>query len=216
MELPSHTLKTLDKPGPSSHFPYKRRAATPALPQSSGSCFVLCHVSGSQIPSPWGAPSRPGLSHVEATGHVKWNEKFNSSITLITFQGLNSCMWQVLLSWAVCIQTTYHYHRTLFLLLIFFGVQLIYTIILVSAIQHSASVIHRHTGCVVCCVKSLQSCPTLCDPMDHSPPGSSIHGILQARIPEWVAMLSSRGSSQPKDQTCISYTSCIGRWVLYH
>ena len=113
-------------------------------------------------------------------------------------------------------QTTYHYHRTLFLLLIFFGVQLIYTIILVSAIQHSASVIHRHTGCVVCCVKSLQSCPTLCDPMDHSPPGSSIHGILQARIPEWVAMLSSRGSSQPKDQTCISYTSCIGRWVLYH
>ena len=41
-----------------------------------------------------------------------------------------------------------------------------------------------------------QSCPTLCDPMDCSPPSSSVHGILQARILEWVAMPSSRGSSQ--------------------
>ena len=46
-----------------------------------------------------------------------------------------------------------------------------------------------------------QSCLTLCDPMNYSPPGSSVHGILQARILEWVAMLSSRGSSQPRDQT---------------
>ena len=43
--------------------------------------------------------------------------------------------------------------------------------------------------------KSLQSCLTLCDPMDCSPPGSSVHGILQARILEWVAMPFSRGSS---------------------
>ena len=43
--------------------------------------------------------------------------------------------------------------------------------------------------------KLLQSCLTLCDPMDYSPPGSSVHGILQARIPEWVARLSSRGAS---------------------
>ena len=41
--------------------------------------------------------------------------------------------------------------------------------------------------------KLLQSCPTLCDPMDCSPSGSSVHGIFQARILEWVAMLSSRG-----------------------
>ena len=41
-----------------------------------------------------------------------------------------------------------------------------------------------------------QSCPTLCDPMDCNPPGSSVHGILQARILEWVTMPSSRGSSQ--------------------
>ena len=44
-----------------------------------------------------------------------------------------------------------------------------------------------------------QLCPTLCDPMDCSPPGSSVHGILQARTLEWVAISSSRGSSQPKD-----------------
>ena len=47
--------------------------------------------------------------------------------------------------------------------------------------------------------KSIQSCPTLCDPRDCSPPGSSVPGILQARIPEWVAMPSSRGSSRPRD-----------------
>ena len=58
-----------------------------------------------------------------------------------------------------------------------------------------------------------QSCQTVCDPMDYSPPGSSVHGILQARILEWVAISSSRGSSQPRDQTCIS---CIGRQILYH
>ena len=46
-----------------------------------------------------------------------------------------------------------------------------------------------------------QSCPTLCHPMDCSPPGSSVHGILQARILEWAAMPSSRGSSQSRNRT---------------
>ena len=54
--------------------------------------------------------------------------------------------------------------------------------------------------------KSLQSCLTLCDPMDRSLPGSSVHGILQARMLEWVAISSSRGSLRPRDQTC---GSCI-------
>ena len=49
-----------------------------------------------------------------------------------------------------------------------------------------------------------QSCPTLCDPMDCSPPGTSIHGLSQARILEWVAISSSRGSSWPRDQTQVS------------
>ena len=49
-----------------------------------------------------------------------------------------------------------------------------------------------------------QSCPTLCDPMDCSLPGSSVHEILQARLLEWVAFPSSKVSSQPSDQTQVS------------
>ena len=49
-----------------------------------------------------------------------------------------------------------------------------------------------------------QSCPTLCDPVDCSPPGSSAHGSLQARILEWVAISFPRGSSRPRNQTRVS------------
>ena len=52
--------------------------------------------------------------------------------------------------------------------------------------------------------KSLQLCPTLCDPINGSPPGSSVPGILQGRILEWVAIPFSKGSSQPRDQTQVS------------
>ena len=58
--------------------------------------------------------------------------------------------------------------------------------------------------------------PNLRDPLDCSLPGSSVHGILQARILEWVAVPFSRGSSCPRDWTCSSYVSCIGRRALYH
>ena len=75
----------------------------------------------------------------------------------------------------------------------------------------------NHTHMYLCMhAKSVQLCLTLCNPLDCSPPGSSIHGILQTRILEWGAMPSSRGSSQPRDWTLVSYVSCIGRWVLYH
>ena len=57
--------------------------------------------------------------------------------------------------------------------------------------------------------KLLHSCLTLCDPTDYSPSGSSVHGILQARILQWVAVPSSRGSSWPRDWACVSYISCI-------
>ena len=57
------------------------------------------------------------------------------------------------------------------------------------------------------------SCLTLPNPMDCSPPGSSVHGLLQARILEWVAMPSSRGSSRHRDGTQVC---CTGRQVLYH
>ena len=64
----------------------------------------------------------------------------------------------------------------------------------------------------ICC-SVAESCPVLCDPMDCSPPGSSAHGIFQARILQWVAISFSRGSSWIRDQT---HVSCIGRWILYH
>ena len=66
--------------------------------------------------------------------------------------------------------------------------------------------------CYVPHAKSVQSCLNLCNCMDCSLPGSSVHGISQASILEWVAMPSSRGSSQPSDGTCVSYISCIGRF----
>ena len=60
-----------------------------------------------------------------------------------------------------------------------------------------------------------QSCPTLCDPMDCSPPGSSVHGIFQVRILEWVAISFSRGSFQPRDWTRVSHNvgRCFTIWA---
>ena len=57
----------------------------------------------------------------------------------------------------------------------------------------------------MCGTKLVQLCPTLCDPVDHSLTGSSVHGILQARTLEWVDFEpSSRGSSQPRDRAQVS------------
>ena len=64
--------------------------------------------------------------------------------------------------------------------------------------------------------KSLQLSLTLYNPMDCSPPGFSAHGILQARILEWIAMPYSKGSFQVRDLTQVSCISCIGRWILCH
>ena len=63
------------------------------------------------------------------------------------------------------------------------------------------------------CVLTL-SCPTFCNPVDRGP--SSVHGILQARILEWVAVSLSRRSSQPRGRTDVSCISCTGRLILYH
>ena len=64
---------------------------------------------------------------------------------------------------------------------------------------------------LICTHMQVQSCLTLCNPMDCSPPGSSVHGIFQASILEWVAISFSKGSSWPRDQTCISCVSCTDR-----
>ena len=76
----------------------------------------------------------------------------------------------------------------------------------------SARVLNHMRACSV-----AQLCPSLCDPMDCSPPGSSVHGIFQTRILEWVATSSSKGSSPPRDWTeSPAASSCIGRQILYH
>ena len=68
------------------------------------------------------------------------------------------------------------------------------------------SVLITTTLCVY--TKPLQWCPTLCNPVDHSPPGSSVHGILQARLLECVALPFSRGSSWPRGRAYVSCHSC--------
>ena len=68
----------------------------------------------------------------------------------------------------------------------------------------------------LCSHTIAQSCLALCNPKDGSLPGSSVHVILQAIILEWVAISSSRGSSWPRDQTRVTWGSCIGRQILYH
>ena len=61
----------------------------------------------------------------------------------------------------------------------------------------------------------LQSCLTLCDPMDCSPPGSSVHGILQARVLEWVVLFLSPGDLPDPGMEPVSYVSCIGRQAFF-
>ena len=73
---------------------------------------------------------------------------------------------------------------------------------LISQKKCNVNLFNEYGSAVLCLV--TQSCPTLCNPMDRSPPGSYVHGILQARILEWVAMPISGGSFQPGDQTQVS------------
>ena len=67
--------------------------------------------------------------------------------------------------------------------------------------------------CLLLCLVT-KSCLTLCNSIDYSPPGSSVHGISKARILDWVAISFSKGFSQFRDQSSIPYISCIGRWIL--
>ena len=71
---------------------------------------------------------------------------------------------------------------------------------MVSPAHSKTCVLHRVEVICMC----VQSCPTLCNRMDYNLPGSSVHGILQARILEWVAVSFSKGSSCPRDQTQLS------------
>ena len=84
----------------------------------------------------------------------------------------------------------------------------LYTYVYIRVFQISNKIHYKYYAVLMCSAH--------CDRMDSSPPVSSVHGIFQARILEWVAISCSRGFSRCRDQTCISCISCIGRQILYH
>ena len=81
--------------------------------------------------------------------------------------------------------------------------------------RSSLTILQPQFSCACVRATLLQSCLTLCNPMDCSPADSSVHRILQIRMPEWVAISSSRGSSQFRGWIYI-FVFCISSWVLYH
>ena len=83
---------------------------------------------------------------------------------------------------------------------------------ILQSMQHGQQT-NKQTPCMLSCFSCIQLFVTLWS-VAHQAPLST--GIPQARILQWVSMPSSRGSSQPRDWTCVSYVSRIGRWVLYH
>ena len=79
--------------------------------------------------------------------------------------------------------------------------------------------LYRVFVCVCLCIRTpsvTQPCQTLCDHMDCVPPVSSVHGIFQARILDWVAISYPRGSSQARDGSCNLGIFCVGWQILYH
>ena len=72
----------------------------------------------------------------------------------------------------------------------------------------------KETG-TLCVCSVARPYLTLCNPVNYHPPGSSVHGIFESRILEWVAIFSCRGSSRPRDRTHVSCISCFGRRILY-
>ena len=84
--------------------------------------------------------------------------------------------------------------------------------ILVNGYVIHQSIVHQTLSDVKEGVSVLSHVPLLVTPWNAALPGSSVHGIFQARILEWVVISSSRGSSRPRDWTLVSWVSCIGRW----
>ena len=93
-------------------------------------------------------------------------------------------------------------------------VSLFHRYVLVYFLPHSG----KDTLCLSLCVCSylVGRVPLFYNPINCSPPGSSVHGISQERILDWVAISFSRGSAGPRDQTRISCISCFGGQILYH
>ena len=94
---------------------------------------------------------------------------------------------------------------------IFIGELLLYKVVFASAVGKM-----NHLCVCVCARACVGSRVWLCDPIDCSPPGSSVHGMSQARILEWAALSSYRGSSWSRDWTHVPWVSFTGSWILYH
>ena len=88
----------------------------------------------------------------------------------------------------------------------------IHTSSYISVLLHLT--IHIGISCAYVNAKSLQLCRTLCNPMDCSLPGSSVHGILQARLLEWVAKPFSRGSSHPGIEPASLMSPALAGWFF--
>ena len=114
----------------------------------------------------------------------------------------------VLLSWRLCEMSQYILsHRN------FLEVRGWPSVSLTHPVANLPSHRGLWTRCQVLCIYAL-SCPALCGPMDCSPPSSSVHGIIPAKILEWVVISSSKRSSWPRDWTWVSCIYCIGWWIL--
>ena len=87
-------------------------------------------------------------------------------------------------------------------------------IIPVKNFRIPTSLIYEHPGGPLHAFMSAQSCPTLCNAMGCSPPGSSVHAIFPARILEWIAISYCRGHSRPRERTRVSCIFCTGRQSL--
>ena len=93
------------------------------------------------------------------------------------------------------------------------GIKIVFTQIVELKLVDVCGLLKRVPGTFKQACLVAQSCPILCDSMDCSLPGSSARGIFQARILSGLPFPSLRGSSRPRDRTCVS---CIGRQILYH
>ena len=128
---------------------------------------------------------------------VLLNENFGTVNVMWNIQILNCPQFEYSVSVCVCVYI--YNHR------IFYMATWCYFVFFLFSIDIC------NQACCYCSVTRL--CPTLCNPMDCNLSSSSVHGISQARILEWVAISFSKGSSWPRGRTCIS---CICRWILYY
>ena len=143
----------------------------------------------------------------DKTLHMRWPKYWSFSFSISPSNGYSGLIsfrmdWLDLLAVQGTLKSLYQHHGSKASILrcsAFFTVQLSHPYMTLKERKES---------------EVTQSYPTLCSPVDCSPPGSSVHGILQARVLEWVAISFSRGSPRPRDRTCVPCVSCIGRWIL--